>query len=107
MPYFAAIIPGDRFNPATEARIYQNDTQIVVAAAHARNNQRGQQIQSRVPGAFALGKAALGDPKICCDNTATRAYVFFDGTTQRNIPESVWRQAAGIPPFVDSPIPPH
>lgn len=119
MPYFAATASGDNLYPAVETRIYENDTQVVIEERHPYNNQRGRRTQTQVPGAFAFGIAALNDPNLpmisqdpaavspddCCHAFVQRRYRFFDGTTLQGIPEAVWRQAAGIPPFVDSPIP--
>lgn len=118
MPYFATTASGDNLYPATETRIYQNDQKVAIEEPHPSNNDRGRQTVSDAAGGFGYGLAALnasndvqapqsgpiGDPDACCHVFVQRDYYYFDGTTRIGIPQLVWRQAAGIPPFVDEPI---
>lgn len=110
---------GDNLYPAVETRIYATDRKFEIHAPHTRNNDRGLRSVTNVDGAFAAGLAALDDlpapvprqtdtpvgPGDCCHVFFQRDYVYFDGARTIPISEAVWRQAAGIPPFMDAPIP--
>lgn len=117
-PYFVATASGDNLYPATETRIYKNGQRVLIEAPHPSNNNQGQRTVSDAAGGFAFGLAAINDPDIknqssstsivgpddCCHVFVARSYAYFDGDTLTVVPETVWRQAAGIPPFVDEPI---
>lgn len=119
-PYFESTASGDNLYPATQTRIYATDQRVEIHQPHPQNGDKGYQSITVVSGGFADGLEALENlpaltrtpvaddtllrPDSCCHVFIARSFRYFDGQTVRAISEAVWRQAAGIPPFVDEPL---